>query len=249
MVKCLTVSFAFIKETLGVDFLQRTKLEHRALPNYTRGEELFNMVSHIVGGGLGIIALVSCITVADYHKNAWGVVSGSIYGFTLILLFAMSSIYHGMKVGLPKKVFQVLDHCTIFLLIAGTYTPILLNRFREVYPVEAWTNFAVVWGLAVLGITLNAIDLKRFNIFSMVCYLGMGWLIVFSAQKISEVLGNNFLFFMILGGIFYTVGAIFYGIGAIKNKKYIHSVFHIFVDIGALLHFLSIVIFIMPAGQ
>ena len=205
------------------------------------------MVSHIVGGGIGITAFLTCIIVAAYNQNIWGVVSGAVYGFTLILLFAMSSIYHGLPAGIPKKIFQVLDHCTIFILIAGTYTPILLNRFREAYPLEAWVIFAVIWGLAALGIILNAIDLKRFKLFSIICYLGMGWLIVFSAQKVIAVLGERFFIFLLLGGIFYTAGAVFYLAGKARNKKYMHCVFHIFVDIAALMHFLGIAIYIMPS--
>ena len=226
--------------------MARTKLENRVLPGYTRGEEIFNMVSHIVGAGLGIVVFLACIIVAAYHQNIWGIVSGAVYGFTVILLFTMSSIYHGLKDGFAKKVFQVLDHCTIFLLIAGTYTPILLGRFREVYAFEAWTTFAIIWGLAVLGITLNAIDLKRFALFSISCYLGMGWIVVFSVQKVIEVLGRDFFLLLLLGGIFYTVGAVCYVIGKKNKKKYIHSVFHIFVDIAALMHCWGIVAYIMP---
>jgi hemolysin III len=226
----------------------RTKLADRIIPNYTRGEELFNMVSHIVGGGLGVVAFLTCIIVAAYNQNIWGIVSGAVYGFTVILLFTMSSIYHGLPNSTTKKVFQILDHCTIFILIAGTYTPILLGQFRKAYPVRAWTNFAIVWGLAVLGIALNAIDLKRFKVFSIVCYLGMGWLVVFSFQKVKEVLGRNFVGFLLLGGIFYTIGAALYVLGKRSGKKYIHSIFHIFVDIAALMHFLGIAIYIMPVA-
>ena len=207
------------------------------------------MVSHIVGGGLGIVAFLTCIIVAAYNQNTWGIVSGAVYGFTVMLLFTMSSVYHGLAIGIPKKVFQVLDHCTIFLLISGTYTPILLNQFREAYPVTAWAIFGVIWGLAALGVTLNAIDLKRFKVFSIVCYLGMGWLIVFSAGKLVEVLGREFFIFLILGGVFYTIGAVLYVAGKKMGIKYMHSVFHIFVDIAALMHFLGIVIYIMPWKQ
>lgn len=227
--------------------MPRIKLANRILPDYTRGEERFNMISHIVGGGFGIVAFLCCIIVAAYHQNVWGIVSGAIYGLTAILLFTMSSIYHGLPAGIPKKVFQVLDHCTIFLLIAGTYTPILLNQFREAYPLEAWTIFGVIWGLAILGVTLNAVDLKRFKVFSIVCYLGMGWLIVFSAQKLMHVMGRDFCLLLVAGGVSYTIGAILYVVGKRKHKKYMHSVFHIFVDIAALMHFLGIVIYIMPA--
>jgi len=225
--------------------MPRTKLANRELPGYTRGEEIFNMVSHIVGGALGVVVFLACIMVAAWNRNVWGIVSGGIYGFTVILLFTMSSIYHGLPEGFAKKVFQVLDHCTIFLLIAGTYTPILLGRLREVYPATAWTNFAIVWGFAVLGIVLNAIDLKRYAVFSMICYLGMGWLVIFSLGKVIEVLGWDFLWCILLGGIFYTIGAVCYGIGARKKTRYIHSVFHIFVDLAALAHCWGIVAYIM----
>ena len=227
--------------------MDRIKLADRNLPGYTPSEEVFNMVSHIVGGGMGIIAFLACVIVSAYHQNVWGIVCGAVYGFTVILLFTMSSIYHGLAAGIPKKVFQVLDHCTIFLLIAGTYTPILLGRFREEYALEAWILFGVVWGLAVLGVVLNAIDLRRFRGFSMLCYLGMGWMIVFSAGKVIEVLGVRFFRFLVWGGVFYTVGAVLYALGKKMKKKYIHSVFHIFVDVAALLHCLGIVIYIMPA--
>jgi len=225
--------------------MTRTKLANRILPNYTRGEETMNMVSHIVGGGLGVVAFLTCVIVAAWSRNVWGVVSGAIYGASVILLFTMSSIYHGLAVGMPKKVFQVLDHCTIFVLIAGTYTPILLNQFREAYPAEAWTYFGIVWALAILGIALNSIDLKRFKVFSIICYLGMGWLIVISANKVIEVLGNGFFILLMLGGLFYTIGAALYVIGKKTNRKYMHAVFHIFVDIAALLHFLGIVVYTM----
>jgi len=226
--------------------MKRIKLEDRALPNYTKKEEQLNTISHIVGGALGVVAVLACAIVAAYHRNIWGIVSGIVYGCTVILLFTMSSIYHGMKPGLAKKVFQVLDHCTIFLLIAGTYTPMLLNRFRDVYPTEAWINFAIIWGLAALGITLNAIDLKRYRVFSMICYLGMGWLIIFSVQKTLEVLGAPFFWLILAGGICYTAGAVLYMLGKQLKKKYMHSVFHFFVDAAALLHFLGIVLYVMP---
>ena len=128
-------------------------------PKYTHGEEKMNMVTHIIGAGMGVLALLACVLVAAITGTAWGVVTASIYGFSVILLFTMSSIYHGLTVGKPKKVFQTLDHCTIFVLIAGTYTPILLNDFRAAHPVDAWVLFGIIWGVAVLGIVIKAIML------------------------------------------------------------------------------------------
>jgi len=210
---------------------------------YTRGEEIFNMTSHIVGGGLGLVALLFCVIVAAYNHNMWGVASGLIYGFSVILLFTMSSIYHGLKVGLPKRVFRILDHCTIYVLIAGTYTPILLTAFREAFPVDAWVLFGIIWGLAVIGITLNAIDLKRFLIFSVVCYLGMGWAAVFRINRLIEVLGLPFFVLILVGGILYTVGVLFYALG--RRRKYMHSTFHLFVVAASILHSVAIAAFVM----
>jgi len=213
------------------------------LPDYTRGEERFNMITHIVGGGMGLVAMLACVIVAAFHGNVWGVVSGIIYGSTVILLFTMSSVYHGLKKELPKRVFRVLDHCTIYILIAGTYTPIVLNRFREVYPWDAWIIFGVIWGLAVLGITLTAIDRKRFAKFALVCYLGMGWMAVFRINRLVEVLGGVFFLLLIIGGVLYTVGVLFYALG--KKKKYMHSIFHLYVNIASILHSVAIAAFVM----
>jgi len=202
------------------------------------------MITHIVGGGLGLVALLACVIVAAFHQNVWGVVSGAIYGFSVILLFTMSSIYHGLHIGLPKRVFRILDHCTIYILIAGTYTPIVLGRFQAVYPLDAWVIFGVIWGLAALGITLTAIDRKRFSKFALCCYLGMGWMAVFRLNRLVEVLGAPFFVLILIGGILYTVGALFYVVG--RKKKYMHSVFHLFVNGASILHSVAIATFVMP---
>ena len=214
------------------------------MPSYTRGEELFNMVSHIVGGGLGVVVLLACVIVAAYHQNTWGVVSGMIYGFSVILLFTMSSLYHGLRMGIPKRVFRVLDHCAISILIAGTATPVLLTGFREAYPQHAWMLFAAIWGLAIAGVVLNAINLRRFLVLSMVCYLGMGWMAVFSVNQLVSVLGLTFFVLLLSGGILYTIGVLFYALG--KRKRYMHSVFHIFVILASVLHSVAIIMFTMP---
>ncbi len=224
--------------------MQRTKLKDRILPIYTKGEEIFNMTSHIVGGGLGVVALVLCVVFAAVRGNVYGVVSGAIYGATMIILYTMSSIYHGLKPNLTaKKVFQVIDHCSIFLLIAGTYTPISLCSLREYSPVLGWTIFGVIWGLAALGIVLNSIDLKKYKIFSMICYLGMGWCIIVAAKPAWQAVGAFGMNMILAGGILYTIGAVFYAFG--KKKKYIHSVFHIFVVLASIVHFLAILLFVV----
>ena len=136
--------------------MTRIKLKDRILPTYTKGEEIFNMTSHIVGAAVGIVALVLCVVFAAIHGNVYGVVSGAIYGVTMIILYTMSSIYHGLSPKrYSKRVFQVLDHCSIFLLIAGSYTPFALCTLREYDTATGWVIFGVIWAVAILGITLN----------------------------------------------------------------------------------------------
>lgn len=219
----------------------RTKLSDRQLPDYTKGEEIFNMVSHIVGGALGIAALVLCIITAAKASSAIGVISSCIYGITLILLYTMSSVYHGLRPGMGKKVMQVLDHCTIYFLIAGSYTPILLVAMRPKYPTLAWVLFAIVWGCAVIACTLTAIDLKKYSIFSMFCYLAMGWVIIFFIKQTYEVMTLGGVIFLVTGGVAYTIGSVLYGLG--KKKKWMHSIFHLFILVGSILHFFAIILY------
>ena len=224
--------------------MKRTKLQDRILPVYTKGEEIFNMVSHIVAGTMGIVAIVLCSVIAGIKHNAYGVVSGVIYGITLIILYTSSSIYHGLKpTRKAKKVFQVIDHCTIFLLIAGTYTPFALCTLREYSPALGWSIFGIIWGIAIIGIILNAIDLKKYKVFSMICYLVMGWLIIVRLNVVIEGVGIPGFCLLLTGGIIYTIGAIFYGIG--RKKKWMHSIFHIACIIGSLLQLLCILLYVM----
>lgn len=219
----------------------RTKLTDRILPTYSKGEEIFNMVSHIVGGALGVVALTLCVIVAALHHNVLGVVSTAIYGSTMIVLYSMSSIYHGLRTGHAKKVFQVLDHCAIYLLIAGTYTPIALSALMPLNPSLAWTMFGIEWGLAALAITLTAIDLKKYQVFSMICYIGMGWGCLVMWKQTLQALQPGGVLFLLLGGLAYTLGAILYGIG--KRKKNFHGVFHVFCFLGSLFHFFTILFY------
>ncbi len=224
--------------------MARTKLKDRILPNYTKGEEIFNMTSHIVGAVLGIVAIVLCVVMAASHGNGYGVVSGAIYGTTMLILYTMSSIYHGLSPrNKGKKVMQVLDHCTIFLLIAGSYTPFALCTFREYDTATGWTIFGIIWAMAILGIVLNAIDLKKYKKFSMICYLGMGWAIIFRINLLPILLPLGALVLLVAGGLAYTIGAILYGVG--KKHKWMHSVFHLFILLGSLLQFFCILLYVM----
>ena len=201
------------------------------------------MISHIVGGALGIIALTLCVTFSAINNDVWAVVSSAIYGVSLIILYTMSSLYHGIKPILAKKIMQVLDHCTIYFLIAGTYTPILLCSIRDIAPFTAWVIFGVVWGFAALATVFTAIDLKKYSKFSMTCYIGMGWCIVFATRTTIKAMSLEGLVLLLSGGIAYTVGAILYGVG--KKYRYMHSIFHLFVVLGSLLHFFCIFFYVI----
>lgn len=224
--------------------MKRIKLKDRVLPDYTNGEEIANMVTHIVGGSLGVVALVLCVIFASLHRNIYGIIGSIIFGITMIMLYSVSSIYHGLsKKMMSKRVFQIIDHCTIFLLIAGTYSPILLGPIREYNEVLGWFLFGVIWFLAILGITLNAIDLEKYKIFSLICYLAMGWLIIILGNKLIDIIGLGAITFLLIGGISYTVGFVFYAFG--KKVRYFHTIFHIFVVIGSLMHFFCILFYII----
>ena len=224
--------------------MTRTKLKDRILPIYSKGEEITNMTSHIVGTVFGIVALVLCVVFAACHSNTYGVVSGAIYGSTLIILYAMSSIYHGLSPNIKgKKVMQVLDHCSIFLLIAGCYTPFALCTLREYDAATGWVIFGIIWLFAILGIILNAIDLKKFKKFSMICYLVMGWCIIIKISILPELLSWEGFILLISGGIVYTIGAILYALG--KKHKWMHSVFHFCILFASILQFFCILLHVM----
>ncbi|MBQ2614343.1 MAG: hemolysin III family protein [Clostridia bacterium] len=222
---------------------KRQTLKERALPVYTRGEEIFNMVTHITGGAWGIAYLVLCVIMAAIHRNPMGVVASAIYGASVIILFTMSSIYHGVKPSTAKKVLQIIDHCTIYLMIAGTYTPIALCAVRSQNTAMGWVLFGIIWGVTALAATFTAIDLNKYKKFSMICYLGMGWCVVGFWKLTYAAIGVGGAAFLIAGGILYTIGAILYGVG--KKKKYMHSVFHIFVNLASLCHFFCILFYVL----
>ncbi len=199
------------------------------------------MVTHIGGGGIAVAALALCSVRCILNGNRYGLVGSVIYGISMISLYAMSSIYHGLRPGMGKRVLQVLDHCTIYFLIAGTYTPIALSAFLPHYPLIGWGILIFQWVMTALAVTLTAIDLKKYNGFSMVCYICMGWAIAPFIPQAKIVLTANGFCLLLAGGIAYTIGAILYGIGS--RKRWFHSVFHIFVVIGSLLQFLSIFLY------
>lgn len=223
--------------------MKRTPLRERSLPDYLRSEEIFNMVSHIVGGALGVIALTLCVIFSALHKDAYAVVGSAVYGSALILLYTSSSVYHGLKPSLAKKVMQVIDHCTIYFLIAATYTPIVLCPIRRYSAAWGWGLFCGVWTIAAAACVFTAIDLKKYSKLSMACYIGLGWCIVIAAKVCIKTIAPMGLFWLLLGGISYTIGAVFYSL--LKKIRFMHSVFHIFVVLGSLFQFFSIFFYII----
>lgn len=221
----------------------RTRLCDRLLPDYSRGEEIFNTVSHIVGGGFGVIALIVCVVFSAICRDTWAVVSSAVYGGSMVMLYTVSSVYHGLRPPMAKKVMQVIDHCTIYLLIAGTYTPVALCAIRPHYPVWGWGLFGFVWGCAALGAVFTAIDLKKYAVLSMVCYIGMGWCVLMAAKPTIDSVPLPGLLWLLAGGIAYTIGAVLYGFG--KRCRYMHSVFHLFVVAGSILQFVAILLYIL----
>ena len=208
-------------------------------PKYTLGEEIFNSISHGVGVALSIAALVLLIVFGSIKGGGYPLAAGLVYGISLIILYSMSMVYHIVQGEKGKAVMRIFDHCSIFVLIAGTYTPYLLITLDKAL---GWTMFGIIWGMAVIGIILNSIALERFKKFSLVCYLVMGWAIIFTIKPIIQNIPLMGVILLGLGGIIYTVGVIFY---VLKRYKYMHSVWHLFVLGGSVCHYLSILLYVV----
>ena len=224
----------------------RQPLDARPLPDYTRGEEIFNMVSHIVGSTFAVGLLVFCVLRSAFHHNVWGIVTGAIFAASMILCYTISSVYHGLipkteKLIRSKKVMQVLDHCDIYFLIAGTYTPIALTGLRETHPGLAWSTFGIMWGVCLIGTVFTAIDLRKFGPLSYACYFIAGWSALISLYAIGRTYGTLFVLFLLAGGIAYTSGMVFF-VRQTKGYRYSHSIFHLFILAGSVLHAIPIIL-------
>lgn len=217
-----------------------TKKEKIKIPKYTLGEELISSISHGVGVLLSIAALVLCVVFSAIDHNGLAVVASCIYGTSLIILYTMSCLYHAFKPNRAKKVFRVFDHCSIFLLIAGSYTPFLLITIGGLKGIIMLT---IIWLAAIIGIIGNSLWLDKFSKISFPLYLIMGWMIVFSLKQLIANLATPGLVLLLIGGVVYTVGAIIYLIG---NKiKYMHSVWHFFVLGGSIFQFFTILLYVI----
>lgn len=222
------------KLIIGREF---TSFGRISLPDYTTGEEIFNSVSHAVGAMLGSAATALCLMKAS---NGWAIASAIVYGFTLMLMFSVSTVYHALPRCRAKGVLRVIDHCDIYLFIAGTYTPYTLISLRDGI---GWLLFAAVWCAAITALVFNAIDLKKYRVVSFIAYLLTGWAIVAALSPLGEAIGTGGVALLLAGGACYTFGALLYVIG--KKYRYMHSIFHVFVLAGSILHFFSIYYYVM----
>lgn len=210
------------------------------IPDYTLSEELINTISHGVGAALGLTALILCVIRSTLHHNPYALAGSIVFGLSLTILYAMSATYHGVRPGIAKRILRICDHCTIFLLIAGTYTPFTLVTLHGTI---GWTLFGVIWAAALFGIVLNALDVERFKALSMVCYLAMGWCVVITFPVLQANLAASGIRLLLWGGIAYTLGAVIYGIGS--KVRYMHSLWHFFVLAGSILHFFCIYCYVI----
>ena len=214
---------------------------------YTLGEEISNSITHGIGSLLSIAALVLMVIVAAYHKNTMGIVTSAIFGASLIILYTMSTLYHAISNEKAKKIFKIFDHVSIYWLIAGTYTPFTLVALKSINPLKAWIVFGIVWAIAIIGTITYAIFKNKFKILNVISYVVMGWVVIIALPEIIEFFkvnnAMNGLYLLASGGIAYTFGIIFYALQ--KKFKYSHSIWHVFVLLGSILQFFSVILYVI----
>lgn len=206
---------------------------------YTLGEEIANSISHGVGALLSAVGLGILITLSAIYGTTLTIVSSAIYGFTLFFMYLSSTLYHAFTGEKLKMLFKTIDHCAIFLLIAGTYTPFTLITLRGSV---GYTLFAFIWLFAIFGVIINIIDIKKYHKLSLFCHVAMGWSVVLTIKPLLENLATNGVILLVLGGIAYTGGISFY---LAKKTPYMHMIWHFCVLLGSIFHFLSIVLYVI----
>lgn len=209
---------------------------------YPRREEIANAVTHGIGAALSVAALVLLIVFSSLEGTAWHVVSFTIYGTTMLLLYLNSTLVHSFKEGKAKDIFEFLDHSSIYLFIAGTYTPFLLVAIRGTL---GWTLFGIIWGIALFGCIFKAFFVKRFLFMSTVFYIAMGWLIVIAWNPLTSVVAPQGMNLLVGGGLLYTIGTIFY---VWRAFPFHHAIWHLFVLAGSVLHFFAVLLYLLPIG-
>jgi hemolysin III len=207
---------------------------------YTAGEEIANSVTHGIGAALSIAGAVWLIALASLYGTVWHIVSGSVFGGSLVILYTISTLYHSFQGPRLKYVFRILDHVSIYILIAGTYTPFTLVSLRGGW---GWTLFGIVWGLAVIGIISKFFLIGKWPVLSTLIYIFMGWLIMIAIKPAIEAIPAGGLLLLLSGGLCYTAGTIFY---ALKIIPFHHMIWHVFVLGGSACHFLAVILYIIP---
>lgn len=207
---------------------------------YSRKEEIVNAVTHGIGALLSVAALVILIVFASLYSSAWHVVSFTIYGVTMLLLFVSSTLVHSFPEGKIKDLFEIFDHSSIYLFIAGTYTPFL---FVVVRGALGWTLFGIIWGVALSGVIFKSFFAKRFLYLSTLFYIAMGWLVVIAWKPLYSGLPQGGIILLVVGGLLYTLGTVFY---VWRGFPYHHAVWHLFVLAGAIVHFFSVLLYVLP---
>lgn len=215
-------------------------MEGKKITYYEPKEEKFNIISHAVGLVLSIAALVLLVVFSSIYGSAWHIVSFSIYGASLIVLYSASTFYHYVQSPKLRHRLNIFDHSAIYVLIAGTYTPFTLVVLKGWV---GWTIFGVSWGLALAGIILKLFFTGKYDKISTFAYVLMGWVVIFAIKPLVSNLPFEGLMWLLAGGISYTVGAILY---SIKNLKYNHAIFHIFVLLGSFAHFIAVFFYVLP---
>lgn len=210
------------------------------LNKYSIKEEIANSITHGIGIVFAIAALCILAIFAGIYGNPRHVISVSVYGFTLILLYASSTLYHSIQTPRTKSIFQIIDHSAIYMLIAGTYTPFTLVNLRGPW---GWSLFAVVWCLALIGTAIQLGQMERWRVVSMVLYIGMGWTILVAIKPLISTVATGGLILLLLGGLAYTFGILFY---RWNSLKFHHAVWHIFVLTGSILHFFAVLYYVIP---
>lgn len=214
----------------------------RSLPDYTKNEETVNMITHICGGVFAVFSFLMCTVSAAWNRNLPGVVSGMVYGISMIVVYVISSVYHGLdpeRAYREKVTLRVIDHCDIYGLIVGTFAPIAMTGLRQVSPVVAWLSFGAVCLTAVVGTVFTAIDFSRFRVISYGAYFVAGWSVIFTVRHLLAAFSKEFMILLIAGGAVYTLGMIFYALEK-KGVRYAHSVFHVFILAGSVIHFIAV---------
>ncbi|PVE66202.1 PAQR family membrane homeostasis protein TrhA [Priestia megaterium] len=207
---------------------------------FTRGEEIANAITHGVGAVLSIVGLTLLIVLSSLEGTPWHVISFTIYGVTMLLLYVSSTLVHSFPEGKVKDLFEIFDHSSIYLFIAGTYTPFL---FTAVKGTTGWTLFGIVWGIALAGIVFKAFFVKKFLFISTILYVFMGWMIVFAWDSLTQNIAHQGIVLLVVGGVLYTIGAVFY---VWRGFRFHHMIWHMFVLGGTVLHFLAIILYVLP---